>query len=167
MFEKTESVADHELIARVNFDHHDLAAADEWGRRALDTMRKRRTAPSDFAGRDARSRRRTSSWPWTRRKKRRTLLRECLAIRTDALSPDNWLVAETKSLLGDCLARRGLYAEAEPLLIESLSTDRDVGTVATAEDDRGPGAHRWPVRSVGGKACRSAALGSGAGGSAA
>ena len=121
IFKKKESVTDDQLIALMSLDDHNLAMADEWGRRALDTMRQ---APSQHApislaetlallGRILVAKEET--------KEAAALLRECLAIRRHALSPDHWLVAETESLLGDCLARQGLYAEAEPLLLESLA----------------------------------------------
>jgi tetratricopeptide (TPR) repeat protein len=44
------------------------------------------------------------------------LLRECLAIRKQALPAGHWLIAETEALLGDCLSRLGRHADAEPLL---------------------------------------------------
>jgi serine/threonine-protein kinase len=43
--------------------------------------------------------------------------REALALRQDALPPDHWLLAETRSVLGASLAGQQRYAEAESLLV--------------------------------------------------
>ncbi len=45
-----------------------------------------------------------------------TYLRECLTIREKIL-PDDWLMFNTKSLLGGALAGQKKFQEAEPLLI--------------------------------------------------
>lgn len=49
-------------------------------------------------------------------------LRECLMIRRQNLSADHFLVAETESLLGDCLTHLIRYSEAELLLIDGWPT---------------------------------------------
>jgi len=46
-----------------------------------------------------------------------TLLRECLAGREEVLSRSDWEIANTKGLLGYCLAEKGKFTEAEPLLL--------------------------------------------------
>ena len=47
-----------------------------------------------------------------------SLAREALAIR-ERLRPDEWLIFDTRSLLGGALLGQRKYAEAEPLLLES------------------------------------------------
>ena len=49
-----------------------------------------------------------------------TYLRECLAIREKNLA-DDWVVYNTKSLLGGALAGQKKFQEAEPLLVEGYS----------------------------------------------
>ena len=44
-------------------------------------------------------------------------LRECLEIR-EAMQPDDWSTADTRSLLGAALAGLGRFEEAEPLLLD-------------------------------------------------
>jgi serine/threonine protein kinase len=45
------------------------------------------------------------------------LLRECLAKRAKVLTASDWEIANTRALLGRCLARQGQFAEAERLLL--------------------------------------------------
>jgi hypothetical protein len=49
------------------------------------------------------------------------LLRECLAIRVSVLPPGDWLIADTKSMLGEALSRLGRFDEAEPLLLAGFN----------------------------------------------
>jgi serine/threonine-protein kinase len=54
-------------------------------------------------------------------------LREAVALRRAILPPGHWLIANTESLLGECLAARGRHGEAERLLTasyERLLADR-------------------------------------------
>ncbi len=53
-----------------------------------------------------------------------TYLRECLTIREKKL-PDDWLLFNTKSLLGGALAGQKKFQEAEPLLVEGYSGMKD------------------------------------------
>ena len=46
-------------------------------------------------------------------------IRRCLEIRQQALPASHWLVAETRSQLGECLTRLQQYADAEKLITES------------------------------------------------
>jgi len=48
------------------------------------------------------------------------LLRECLTIRENRL-PDDWVLFNTKSMLGGALAGQKKFQEAEPLLVEGYS----------------------------------------------
>ena len=57
-------------------------------------------------------------------------LRRALAILEESLPGDHWNIAETRSLLGASLVRRGRFEEAEPLLIsgfELLAGQRGTG----------------------------------------
>ena len=49
-----------------------------------------------------------------------TYLRECLTIREKKL-PDDWVLFNTKSMLGGALAGQKKFQEAEPLLVEGYS----------------------------------------------
>jgi tetratricopeptide (TPR) repeat protein len=49
-----------------------------------------------------------------------TYLRECLTIREKTL-PDDWMLYDTKSMLGGALAGQKKFQEAEPLLVEGYS----------------------------------------------
>ena len=69
-------------------------------------------------------------------------LRECLAIR-EKTEPDAWTTFDTKSLLGEALAKQKKFDEAEPLLLagyEGLKEhidsipDRDKGRVSKARE---------------------------------
>jgi serine/threonine protein kinase len=51
-------------------------------------------------------------------------LRECLTIREKKL-PDDWILFNTKSMLGGALAGQKKFQEAEPLLIDSYSEMKD------------------------------------------
>ena len=51
-------------------------------------------------------------------------LRECLTIREKKL-PDDWVLYNTKSLLGGALAGQKKFQEAEPLLVEGYSGMKD------------------------------------------
>ena len=48
------------------------------------------------------------------------VLRESLELRRRALPAGHWLIASSEGVLGDCLAKRGRFAEAETLLLRSL-----------------------------------------------
>jgi hypothetical protein len=49
-----------------------------------------------------------------------TYLRECLTIREKKL-PDDWVLFNTKSMLGGALAGQKKFQEAEPLLVKGYS----------------------------------------------
>jgi tetratricopeptide (TPR) repeat protein len=49
------------------------------------------------------------------------LLRACLAMRQKALTEGHWLIADTKSLLGEALAGQDKFAEAERMLLEGYA----------------------------------------------
>ena len=53
-----------------------------------------------------------------------TYLRECLTIREKQL-PDDWVLFNTKSMLGGALAGQKKFQEAEPLLVEGYSGMKD------------------------------------------
>jgi len=53
-----------------------------------------------------------------------TYLRECLTIREKKL-PDDWVLFNTKSMLGGALAGQKKFQEAEPLLLEGYSGMKD------------------------------------------
>ena len=53
-----------------------------------------------------------------------TYLRECLTIREKKL-PDDWVLFNTKSMLGGALAGQKKFQEAEPLLVEGYSGMKD------------------------------------------
>jgi hypothetical protein len=53
------------------------------------------------------------------------LLRLCLAIRREALSEEDWRIAEVMSVLGASLAGQNKFDEAEPLLLESYTQVKD------------------------------------------
>ncbi|MGK7311858.1 MAG: tetratricopeptide repeat protein [Candidatus Longimicrobiales bacterium M2_2A_002] len=59
-------------------------------------------------------------------------VREALRIRRTALDADNWLIALSQTLLGEVLAARGSYAEAEPLLVNGYDAVR----AGTTENSR-------------------------------
>ena len=47
------------------------------------------------------------------------MLRECLSIREEVLKKHDWLIANARSILGECLTKLARFTEAEPLLIDS------------------------------------------------
>lgn len=51
-------------------------------------------------------------------------IRECLQIRKTALPDSHWLIPNTESLLGRCLAAQERFEEAEPLLLASYESLR-------------------------------------------
>jgi len=51
--------------------------------------------------------------------KAEVVLRECLSIREKAFDEDDWLVANTRSVLGGCLVKLLKFGEAEGLLTEA------------------------------------------------
>ncbi len=56
------------------------------------------------------------------------LLRVCLLTRQKELPAEHWLIADTRSLLGEAVAGQGRFDEAEPLLLDGyagLKTDRE------------------------------------------
>ena len=50
------------------------------------------------------------------------MLRECLSIREEVLKKGDWLIANARSNLGECLAKQAKFTEAEPLLIDSANS---------------------------------------------
>ena len=57
------------------------------------------------------------------------LLRDFIKVRKDTLPKGHWMIAHTRSLLGEILTRQGRYKDAEPLLIDgcaALCEDPDV-----------------------------------------
>jgi len=61
------------------------------------------------------------------------ILRECLEIRRQALPEDDWRIATTESLLGECLTSSEQYEEAEILLLDALAK---LETECGAADER-------------------------------
>lgn len=53
-----------------------------------------------------------------------SLLREAVRLRTENLPPEHFMTALSKGSLGEVLLDEGKYAEAEPLLRESLDSLR-------------------------------------------
>ncbi len=56
------------------------------------------------------------------------LLRACLLMRQKELPPGHWLIADTRSLLGEAVAGQRRFDEAEPLLHDGyaeLKADRE------------------------------------------
>jgi serine/threonine protein kinase/Tfp pilus assembly protein PilF len=77
------------------------------------------------------------------------LLRRSLAIRAAQLPPNDWKLAESRSVLGDCLRRLGQYDQALPLLTEGhralkelLGDDDDETRAAAARLDAAQTASR-------------------------
>ncbi|MEW6745451.1 MAG: tetratricopeptide repeat protein [Planctomycetota bacterium] len=55
-----------------------------------------------------------------RLKEAEDLARECLAVRTEALPQTHWLIADGTILLGNVLAKRGEFEDAEKHLLDGL-----------------------------------------------
>jgi hypothetical protein len=70
-----------------------------------------------------------------------TYLRECLTIREKKL-PDDWVLFNTKSMLGGALAGQKKFQEAEPLLVEGYSGLKE--REAKIPPDLGPPQRRPP-----------------------
>ncbi len=121
IFRKEESVADSEMLAAVFLGSDDLEDAEQWERQALDI---KCAAPSQHAPISVATTLCGLGRVLTEEGKlaeAEESLRECLTIRREALVGDNWLIAETESLLGDCLTKQGKYADAEPLVTRAFA----------------------------------------------
>ena len=53
------------------------------------------------------------------------LLRECVEMRREVLRPKHWQIADTQSVLGQCLSRMGRFEQAEALLLGVLDAAGD------------------------------------------
>lgn len=49
------------------------------------------------------------------------LIRESLELRRKVLPDDHWLIANSQSVLGNCLVKLGQFSESETLLLTSYS----------------------------------------------
>ena len=106
IFRKEESAADIELLAAQYLDRGKIAEAEQSGRIALDVKRQSMSQhpPISLAATLALLGRVLIAEG--KLEEAEQLLRESLAIRREALPGGHWLVGETESLLGDCLAKR-------------------------------------------------------------
>jgi serine/threonine protein kinase/Flp pilus assembly protein TadD len=54
------------------------------------------------------------------------IFRQVLPVRVKALQPTDWRIGQAQAMLGGSLAKQGKNAEAEPLLVQSLATLKDI-----------------------------------------
>ncbi|MBM4091190.1 MAG: tetratricopeptide repeat protein [Planctomycetes bacterium] len=132
IFGKDDSPADADLLAVGFLDSGELADAEQWVREASDGKRASCPPEPPISAAETLALLGRILMAQDRLEEAEQVFRECLVIRQAALPEGCSLIAETESLLGDCLARHGSYADAEPLLVNAVESGSPSGSSAPA-----------------------------------
>lgn len=113
-----------ENLARVLLTRQDFEAADQLCREALAVRRSLPGQPGIDDGLVTAARVKLAQLDYAGAE---PLLRECLEVRRTMFPPNHWAVGNVASLLGESLSALTRDDEAEPLLIEGVTTLRQAG----------------------------------------